>query len=226
VIRFLIATSALLAAAPLQAQVGVPPEKSPFRDIEYRMEVTFESGPFISGGDPVGVAPKSGTYFGGRYDYSIGSLIGVAGRLGLVPTKRNLLDPTAPEGSRITGEGSSSLIFFDGSLTLGLTGGRSFHHLAPYLQVGMGMVTDLELADSHGYDLGPRFMFVLGGGVRWLVRPEWQIRLDATSYIFNVTYPPSYFDFEPGETPVRTGDQKSSTHNLALTLGLSYRFFR
>jgi hypothetical protein len=217
---------ALAVASPLGAQVGVPPERSPYRDIEYRMAVTFESGAFIGGGDPVGVAPKSGTYFGARYDYSIGSLIGVAGRLGIAPTKRNLIDPTQDEGSRIISEESSTLIMGNAALTLGLTGGRSFHNIAPYLQVGLGMTTDLELADSHGYDLGPRFMFVAGGGLRWLLGSGWQVRADATVHIFNVTYPASYFESDPGEAPVRTGDESSSTRNLVITLGLSYRFFR
>ena len=223
--RLLLVALAMLAATHLEAQVGVPPERSPFRDIENRMDVSLVSGAFIGGGDPVGVAPKSGTYVGARYEFSMG-LIGATGRLGLAPTKRAILDPTAPEGSRITGEVNSSLVLLDAGFTIGLTGRRTFHNLAPYFGVGLGFATDLELADAHGYDLGPRFMFTLGAGMKWLFGSTWQVRLDATDHIFRVSYPSSYFLSDPGEMPVRIGDESVSTHNLIVTVGLSYRFFR
>ena len=56
-------------AAPARGQLGVLPEKSPFRDMEYNQEWTVLSGWMSAGADAAGVAPGGGPMLGARYDY-------------------------------------------------------------------------------------------------------------------------------------------------------------
>ncbi len=222
----IFATCALLIAAPLYAQVGVPPEQSPFRDIENRMEVSFLSGFLHAGKEPVGVAPKSGPYFGARWEMGFGSLVSLTGRAALVASGRTLIDPSLPAGSRVLGEANHMLFLVDAGLGFSLTGGKSFHNLVPGISLGIGLASDLQTPDATGYALGTRFLFSLGGGVKWLVAPNWQVRADVVDNLFAIHYPSNYMEPASDGTRAREGDEKIHTHNVALTLGLSYRFFR
>jgi len=218
-----------LLALPAYAggQVGYRPEQSPYRDLEYRREWTFFAGSYDARKDPVGVAPRGGAMFGGRYDAHLTGPLYAGLRLAGALLERRILDPKKPPGERFVGRESVPMVFADVNLSLNLTGFRTWHSLAPYFAGGLGVTADVRGA----YDIGQyRFGFPVtlnfGAGTKWVPRTRWQVRLDWTNYIYQIRYPDSYF-LRTGEfDPVRLPGQAQSLwrRNVALTLGVSYLY--
>jgi hypothetical protein len=190
------------------------------------MNVTVFAGAFMGGGDPVGVAPRNGPLFGVRYDVHMSTLVGLTGGIAMASTERALLDPTRAAGGREVGVVSHGLLLADAGLRFGLTGARSFHNLVPTASISMGVASDLQGRDEFGYALGMRFMFSVGAGVAWLVSPNWQVRADVTNHRFSVKYPVSFMVPSTDGSRAREGDGSRYTSNIALSAGVSYRFFR
>ena len=223
----LVAITALfVGSAPLAAQVGTVPQASPFRDLEKRMELSFFSGYFLAGKDPVGVAPQSGPMAGARYEFKMGSLISATARTGLVITKRTVIDPSQPAATRVVGETDQGVFLFDVGLGLNLTGNRSFHNFVPVLSVGLGMSSDFQQRDAGDFALTPRLLATFGAGIKWLAGESFQVRLDATDYLLGVSYPTTYMLPASDGTRARQGDESVYTSNLGVSLGISYRFYR
>ena len=61
IVAFLSAATLTNSAA---AQVGHPPDKSPYRDRDYNRDWTFFAGPFNGQHEPIGVAPTEGPMAG------------------------------------------------------------------------------------------------------------------------------------------------------------------
>jgi hypothetical protein len=169
---------------------------------------------------------SSGAYFGARYDYSLGSLVSLTGKVAVAPTTRGVIDPGQPAASRFVGEIDETVLLIDGGFSFSLTGARSFHNFVPVITVAAGYASDLNSRDAGGYTLSPGFQLNLGAGVKWLWGESMQIRVDATNYLVRVAYPSSYFEFASDGTAARVGDGSVYTSNLVLSVGLSHRFFR
>ena len=224
--RHVILVAALMAA-PLGAQgVGHLPTQSPYEDLPYKQEFSFNTGWYSAGKDRVGVAPRSGPYLGMRYEVRVGGPAQFTARVGHVRSERRLLDPSRPVGSRDRGMTESPLWIGDASLSLNLTGQKSYRDLVPLLNLGIGIASDFAGEDVGGFKFGTQFAFSVGGGVRWVPGGHWALRADLADYMYQITYPNSYFLSSDGSAPVSTGSQSDWTHNLALTVGASYRFYR
>jgi hypothetical protein len=226
VTRLLFAACAIVYCAPLSAQVGVPPDRSPFRDLEHRMEVGLLAGWFMAGDDPVGVGPNPGVYLGGRYDYSLGALVSLFGRAGIVPTTRSVIDPELPAATRVIGEVEQTILLADAGLSFHPVGARSYRRLVPVFSLGLGISTGLQARDAGGYDLTPRVLLTYGAGIKWLAGETLQLRVDITDHRLGIRYPDSYLIPASDGTSARTGDASVYTSNPTLSLGLSRRFFR
>lgn len=218
------------AAAPAAAQdVGHLPEDSPFRDLPYRQELTFFGGYFLAGGDPAGVAPKSAPMFGARYEIRIGGPAQFYARTAMALSERDVVNPRLAPGARELGTESVTLGLADVGISLNLTGQRSWHGMVPVVSGGAGIATDFASPDVGGFRLGTPFAITLGAGVRWTSGGNWQVRADVTDYLYQVKYPPLYFQ-APAQNvePVLPPNSKQNVwkHNAALTLGVSYLFFR
>ena len=219
---------ALPAAAGAQ-DVGHRPEESPYRDIPFRQEATVFGGWYSAGKDPAGVAPRSGPMAGVRYEIRIGGPAQFYARAGLVRSERTILDPVNPPATRVIGEPKVDLVMADVGLSMNLTGQKSWHGFVPVVSGGLGVVSDLDEADVGGFRLGTPFAVSLGAGLRWLSGGNLQLRADVTDHLYQVKYPDSYF-VAPSATPepvlAPTDKQNVWKHNIALTLGASYLFFR
>ena len=227
---------ALAAAAPLGAQVGYPPPASPFRDVEYRQELTLLGGYYSPATDIAGVAPQSGPAVGLRYELRIGGPAQLYVRAMRVASERRLLDASASDtAARITGTRSEGLYIADVGISLNITGQKSWHGLIPVVNGGLGLASDFEgdadpQSDStqRGYKFGTPFALSFGGGVRWVPGGRFQLRADVTDYLYQVKYPASFFTAPAGLTPVLGPDVKQNQwkNNLAFTLGASVLLFR
>jgi hypothetical protein len=121
------------------------------------------------------------------------------------------------------------LLFTDVGLALSLTGFKSWHRLVPEVNGGLGFVTDFRTeSDVGGFAFGTRFALTLGGGVRWVPGGRFQLRADVTDNLYRIAYPESYYQPASDKTAILPASQSRAlwTHNPALTLGVSYLFWR
>ena len=229
--------AALLGALPTSArsQVGYDPRESPFEDLDYRQELTAFGGYFAAATDVAGVAPQSGPAVGLRYELRIAGPAQLLARATRVSSERQLLDPAQPAGARGLGVRQQALYLADVGISLNLTGQKSYRNLVPVLNGGFGLVSDFQRrADAQtdsvrgGFKFGTPFAFSFGGGVRWTPGGRFQLRADVSDYLYQIKYPNAFYTPSSDGTTVLAPDveQNQWKHNVALTLGASYLFFR
>ena len=227
---FTAAAAAALLASTAGAQVGYPPERSPYRDVEFRQELTVLTGYYAASADPAKVAPQSGPMLGLRYDVRVGGPASLTARVARVFSERNVVNPALDPGAgRAVGSESWPLYLADVGLTLALTGQKSLHHLVPVVGAGAGIASDFRSADVGGFRVGTAFALNFGGGVRWVPGGSFQLRADVTDHLFQIGYPSSYFFATTSGGKAVLGESQSRSvwkHNAAITLGASYLFFR
>jgi hypothetical protein len=229
VTRAMLIVALATPIASVAAQVGTTPERSPFRDVEKRQEVTLLAGPSIGGKDRAGAAPRGGLGFGARYDIRLGgSPIAFTGIIMQQTASRDVLQPGLAGASRIGRTVSQPLYFADGAISLLLTGGKSWHGLLPSISLGGGVVTSRSVADSSQFAFGSRFTLLGGLGLAYApVRSRWTVRADLTNRFYSVPYPGTFTDSTPGVPRiVPLGTTKSWTRNSMLTIGLVRGFGR
>jgi hypothetical protein len=226
-----VVMASLVAARSAVAQVGYEPEKSPYRDVEYRQGVTAFAGWYSAALDPARVASRSGPMGGLRYDLTLAGPAQLTVRSTYVHSERNVIDPRQPRATQLLGRRSAPLLLNDVGISLNLTGSRSWHNLIPVIQFGGGTATDLNSgADIGNYSFGTTFALSLGTGLRWVSRGRWEVRGDVTDHLYSIRYPSTYaksFTTNPDDAVLGTSDSRSRwRHNAGLTIGLTYKFLR
>ena len=222
----------ILCAAPLSAQqvdVGYPPPNSPFRDLEYKQELTAFGGYYLAGKDAGRVAPRSAPMGGIRYEVSVGGPAQLVARLARVNSERRVVNPVEPAASRELGIQSWPIYLVDVGLSLNLTGQRSYHGIVPVIYTGLGLASDLDKkVDEDPYNLGTTFAFSLAGGLRFVPGGRFQMRADAGTWFYQIKYPTAYYGVTSDNTSVLESDQAKNfwKRNLGFTLGASYLLFR
>jgi hypothetical protein len=212
------------------AQVGYPPERSPYVDLEYRHELTTLTGYLNTQRDPAGVAPRSGPLAGIRYALHIAGPAFFTGRLAYARTERTVLDPLDTSTSRVVLPAASvPLLFTDVGLALSLTGFKSWHRLVPEIGAGLGLLSDFRTeSDVGGFGIGTRFALTFGAGVRWVPGGRFQLRADVADNMYRIAYPESYYLAGSHKNAILPATQSRAlwTHNPSFTLGVSYLFWR
>jgi hypothetical protein len=211
------------------AQVGHLPQNSPFRDVETRQELTFFGGRFNAGGDPAGVAPRSGPMYGLRYEIHVGGPAFLMARWSHVNSERFPVDPTKIGAAAQLGKKSVSLNLYDVNLAVNLTGEKSFHHIIPIINFGAGVGSCGCSVDKDPYTFGTPFAFSFGGGLRYVPGGRFQLRADWNDYLYQLKYPDKYYIVPTGATAAVVGPRQSRSfwkNNGALTVGASFLFFR
>jgi hypothetical protein len=214
-------------AAAQSTSVGYPPTNSPYVDLEHHQEFNFVVGQFHGHRDPANVGPQSGLIYGGRYEWRPTGPIHLIAEVDRIESDRRLINPAKPEATRELGTISRPLYSADFGLGLGLTGGKSWHHLVPEVAGGGGLVSDLRSQpDSGGFRFGTRFAFTWGAGLKIVPGGRWQIRGDMKNRSYKLSYPETYFLTPAGGLPVVDAKQPKSfwMNNPSYTLGLSYLF--
>ena len=230
--QVLLAITFAALAAPLAAQgvdVGHDPERSPFRDLEYKQEATVFGGYYIAGKDPAGVAPRSGPMVGIRYEVGVGGPVQIVARLANVMSERRVINPVEPANARELGMQSWPIYIADGGMSINLTGQRSWHGVVPVIYTGIGIVSDAgKKVAEDPYKLGTTFAFSLAGGLRIVPGGRFQLRADVGTWFYQIKYPDQYYALTSDNTSVLESDQAKNfwKRNLGLTLGGSYLLFR
>jgi len=225
---FMSAVALVCIASVAKAQVGHLPEKSPYRDLEARQEISLFGGHYDAANDPAGIAPQGGPMWGARYQVHVGGPAFLTARFAHVTSKRDAIDPTKLEATRSLGTHNVSLDLFDANLAINLTGEKTYHRIVPVLNMGAGIATCACSVDKDPYTFGTPFAFSYGGGLRYAPGGRFQITADWNYYLYQLKYPTEYYVVPAGGTAAVSGTQPRSfwKTNRALTIGASLLFFR
>jgi len=220
----IIGTLMAVSASSAGAQVGYPPDRSPYRDRDYNRDWTFFGGQFTAERDPVGVAPTDGPMAGVRWQMHMTGPIYFGVRLAGASVDRTIIDPSKRLDERVVGTEKVPMMFADAALEMSLTGHKTWHGVAPFINGGFGFVGDLRGANDVGsYRFGIPFTMTLGTGLSWAVARNWSVRMDWSHYIYRISYPNTYYlktTEDPAVLPV--GASRSFwRRNPALLIGVS-----
>jgi hypothetical protein len=227
--RLVFLTAVALGQSASAQEVGYPPARSPFRDLEYRHELTLFGGYYAAGKDPAGVAPRSGPMLGVRYDANVGGPVSLFLRASYIASERKMVDPTQPADARDLGVKSWPLYITDFGLSLNVTGQRSYRRMVPVVSVGIGFAADGNRSvPEDPFRFGTVFALTYGAGLRFVPGGRFQIRLGADGYLYRLTYPSGYYVPASDGTAVVGASQARNfwKNNGALTIGASYLLFR
>jgi hypothetical protein len=224
-----------ICVAPLGAQVGYEPRKSPFHDLQTTQEISFFSGYYRAKKDPARVAPQSGAYAGVHYQWRTSGPANITATIGRVASQRQVLDPEkngvcngdTTRACKLVGTFRWPLYTFDAGLALALTGSRSFFRLVPEVKAGLGVASDFHSKQDVGdFEFGTRFALTWGAGIRWVPGGQFQLRADLNNHLYSVKYPQPYYDPAPDGTVIFTRRQSTTAwlNNPSFTLGVSYLF--
>ena len=223
-------TLAVLAVPRAAAQVGRRPTESPYHDILGARWLDLSGGKVLGTGGPLLVGPRDGTLAGARVtfrgDHSLSLSLGGwwAG------TVRHVVDANDSVATRVKPDIKHSLIAAEFALQFNLTGAKSWHGLAPFAALGIGLAKAQKTpaADTSGYSFGTRFYFAPSLGTRLMVTQSIALRAEARALFWSLKYPASYSVapvHQPGANPVNvTGKTGGYTVTPALLIGLSFRF--
>ena len=203
--RTLLISGALLLhlgpAATALAQVGHAPGASPYRDIVDAHSFTPVAGYFAGGGGKFGIGAHNGYTYGIRYDLRAGKTVqfGFSGARGALD--RFIVDPFVALARRRTGPVDQTTTLVDATVQFNVTGGKTWHGLAPFTGVTLGVAFGEALAaDTSGYDFGNKFYVGPQLGTRFFVTRNLHLRAEVRGVFWKVSYPTS-FGVEPPEEP-------------------------
>jgi hypothetical protein len=189
---------ALAAAAPLGAQVGHDPARSPYRDLRYNQFVAATAGYLFGTGGQLGIGPHGGWVVTLRHEFLADRALSIALLGGHGRLQRSFADLQATRDPRVKGPVEHGVSFAEGLLQLNATGGKTWHNLAPYVAAGLGLAFSQRIdSDSSGYRFGTKFYFAPALGVRAFISRRLYLRLEARTLFWNLGYPQTYRTIDP-----------------------------
>jgi opacity protein-like surface antigen len=230
--RALVLIPLLWAAlsAQARAQVGHDPAHSPYRTLRYGQFIELIGGRLRGDGGELGVAPHSGTTAGLRYTFLANSTVSLAFQGSYADLERFVVDPTKPIATAISGPVKQHAIIGEALLQFNVTGGKTWHRLAPFISGGIGLVRASSTAqDQSGFNFKTRFTLTPGIGARIFLNDRLFLRVEARSVFWSVTYPASFREpptTATSEPPVLAAPNKEWVANGWYTIGLGYAFSR
>lgn len=181
-----IALILLLVPTLAAAQVGHPPERSPYRDITMGSSLSPQVVLVRGAGGKLGVMPNNGMLFGTRAEILTNRAVTIGLEFSYGTAERMIVQPD----STFIGPESITMGMFGGNILLNLTGGKTWRGLAPYAGGGAGLSVASGLAaDTSGYKYGARFYFTPTVGVRAFITRDVYLRVEARSLFTRMTYP-------------------------------------
>ncbi|MGQ0646636.1 MAG: hypothetical protein ACT4P7_03635 [Gemmatimonadaceae bacterium] len=224
----LLAVLAVGLPAVSVAQVGHEPRRSPYRDLEFRQELTFLGGHYDAAIDPAGVAPRGGPMVGVHYEYRMGGPAYLTARVVGVLSERTVIDPKLDLDERVLRTRTTPFLLTDVGVSLNLTGFKSWHGIIPVLGGGLGIGTGFEGQDIGGYRFGFPFLITARPGIKFSAGGQWQGRIDATNYFYRIRYPETYYVKTGADDPVLAPGSARNywKRNLGLSLAVTYTYGR
>ena len=125
------------------------PSSSPYRDIRKGHTFTPIYGHFGGDGGEFGIGPHDGPAYGFRYDIRTGSTIQFGLGLAYAELKRLIVDPFVELANRVSGPVDQTVTFAEVNLQFNLTGGKTWHRLAPFVGCGRRPHVSQQHARGH-----------------------------------------------------------------------------
>jgi hypothetical protein len=217
----LIALAALAVVCPMTAtaQVGHAPKSSPYHDLHKGSSITFIGGYFMGNGGRAGVGPRDGYTFGARFDLHAARPLAFGLGVEYGNLQRNIVDPTQPVADRVTGPVDQNVTFVEGLVTFNITGGKTWHGLAPFIGLVAGAAFGSSTpADTSGYNFGTKGFFAPAAGFRFFLGDRLHLRGEVRGNFWKLSYPSS---FRAGAVPV-TLDAKEWNLSPWFAFGLGF----
>ena len=119
----------------------------------------------------------------------------------------------------------------EGTAQLNLTGGKTWHNVAPYLSLGIGLaMSETIKEDSSRYRFGTKFYLAPAAGLRFFLTRRLFAKVEARTTFWSLSYPPTFRDDPDGPfgpaTPLLTGEIKEWSPTPVLHAGLGFAFHR
>ncbi len=234
VLRAVLIGAVLSATAgAASAQVGHAPGKSPFHDIYRGHSVTATFGHIGGDGGRFGIAPHSGNSYGFRYDIRAGSAVQLGLGFARADLDRLIVNPFVVLANRVSGPVKQTVSFAEANIILNLTGGKSWHRLAPFFGSAVGMTFPSGTpADTSGFEFGKKIYLAPTLGTRIFLTSRLHLRAEGRLMFWKVKYPAS-FQQEPPDEPgtvdnpnavIPDGRVAEWTATPWLQVGLGYSF--
>jgi hypothetical protein len=219
--------------AGARAQVGHPPNASPYHDIRRGHTFIPLVGYFGGDGGRFGIAPHSGEIYGFRYDIRTATPLEMGLGLARGNLERLIVDPFVELANRVSGPVDQTVTFAELDLQFNLTGGKTWHRLAPFVSAGVGLTFPSgTAADTSNFELGHKIYFAPGAGVRIFVTNRLHLRGEVRTTFWKLKYPMSFTEepaLEPGtignpNAVISDGNLSEWTASSWLQVGLGYSF--
>jgi hypothetical protein len=189
--RSVAATLALyvFASPALMGQVGYSPDKSPFRDIRKGHSLTAVAGYFGGSGGRFGIGPHNGMVYGGRYDIRTASTLQFGLSISYGALERLVVDSLVATSLR-SGPVTQSVTFADISVQFNITGGKTWHRLAPFIGavVGLAFASDTP-QDITRFEFGNELYLAPTAGFRFFLSDRLHLRSEIRGIFWKLDYP-------------------------------------
>jgi hypothetical protein len=221
----------VLLALPVSAvaQVGHPPRSSPYHDIRKGHTFTVMGGYFKGDGGQFGIGPHGANVFGARYDIRSSSalLIGIGVYHGNL--ERLVVNPFVVLANRVKGPVKQPVTFAELALQFNLTGGKTWHGLAPYVAASGGVAFAKSTpSDTSTYNFGKKLYLAPAIGFRFFLTDRLHLRAEARGTFWKLNYPTTFQApprEDPTAPPVLAGSStREWTSSRWLQAGLGYSF--
>lgn len=195
-----------LAGAPLQAQVGHDPAKSPYGDIRAGLYLVPSAGYFFGSGGQVAVAPHDGPTGSLQFAFMADKTLSILGGFHYGMLKRDLINPALSKPNQYRGTVDHSTIWVDAALHFNLTGGKHWHGFAPFGGVAAGVSFTEDVPEDPGsFDMGTKFTFSPLIGTRYFLGKSY-LFAEARFQFWQISYPGTYA-LQPVGVPITEGNQ-------------------
>jgi hypothetical protein len=221
--------SLVLSAVSAIAQVGHPPGTSPYHDIRKGHTVTLTSGYFKGDGGRFGIGPHGDYVFGARYDIRSASALQLGIGVSRGTLHRLIVDPFVALANRVSGPVDQAITFAELNVQFNLTGGKTWHRLAPFVAVSGGLaISESTPADTSQYDFGNKLYLAPTAGLRLFISDRVHLRAEARATFWKLNYPTTFQQVPPADPtapPVLAGNSTTEwTSSRWLQAGLGYSF--
>jgi hypothetical protein len=226
----LVGAGVLLAAYPanrLSAQVGHPPDQSPYRDFK-RGRTLILTGGYVTGGQgALGVGPSDGSIASLRFEVPFGKPLAffVGGAYGQM--SRLVADPKKDSAAHFSGPVHTNVGLIEGGAQLRLSGTKTWHGLAPVIGISGGVIFASDpAADTSGYRFRAKGTFGPEFELHWYLGRRLAIRTNARLMFWQLTYPLAYKQPSPDGSRVQQigAADKEWTRHPWISVGLGWTF--
>ena len=210
---------ALLTASPpdrLSAQIGYPPEHSPYRDVKRGRSLILGGGYLTGERGVVNVGPSDGPTATARFEVSFGKPLAFYLETTYARLSRYIADPSQNEEDHFSGPVQSNVGIVMGGVHLNITGPKTWHHFGPYIGGAAGVVfADDPPADSSGYKFSAKAIVGPEVGLRLYLSRRFAVRTEMRWSFWQLKYPSTFKSPSPDGSrilPIDADDDEWTSH--------------